>query len=131
MSQHKVLWTVGLSNGQNLYEEKGNFKTITGELSPWQRLKRYIVENGVSITSFSLYTNDGKRWTLPSAGKNPRFRQLDNVPQPVEYNFFRKWANDTKTGDERWGVIEASYEGGETLQIWVDDDKQVSWSMFV
>lgn len=133
MSQHKIMWSVGLSNGENAYEEKGEFCTITGELSPWQRLVKYMGENGLTITSLSLYTNDGRRWNIPSAGKNPKFKAFCDAPQPIGYKFFRKFGQD-QTGpnagkEDHFSCIEAQYENGMRLQVWVDEATGNSWSM--
>jgi len=131
----KVLWTVGLSNGETLTEEKGNFQTIAGELSPWQRLKQYVTEKGVEITSLSLCTKDGMRWNIPSAGKNPKFHAFSEVEKPIDFKMFRKAAMDMKGGEEQkeWqdvhSVIEAIYPDGRTLQVWVAEETLNSWTL--
>lgn len=134
----KVLWTVSLSNGENVYEEKGDFKTIDGELSPWQRLIAYMAEKGVSITSLSLYSNDGRRWNLPSGGNNPKFHAFGVAPKPYAYKFMRKVAAEQRsdgTGNGEWEdlhvIIEARYEDGKALQVWVDDETGNSWSLII
>jgi len=50
----KVRWVVSLSNGETIYEERGNYRKIEGELSPWQRLQAYITDNELEITSIVL-----------------------------------------------------------------------------
>lgn len=130
---HKVHWIVGLSNGETAHEYKGNYTVITDELSPWQRLKRYTEENGVHITSLSLGTDDGRRWHLPSAGKNPKFRAF-TAEQPVGYRMFRMAAQEVrKDGVGDWGdlytCIEATYEDGRKLQVWVAEETGASWTM--
>ena len=132
----KVLWTVGLSNGENVYEEKGNFQTITGELSPWQRLLAYMKEKELRITSLSLYTSDGRRFNLPSAGRNPKFKAFSELPQPVAYKMFRKMGGDVMRGGEienqdLYTVIEAEYEDGKKLQVWVDEETLNSWTLII
>ena len=131
---HKVLFTIGLSNGETITEEKGDYQTIPGELSPWRRAQAYILSNGVSITSLSLYTPDGKRWNLPSAGKNPRFAAFAEAEKPKDFNFYRKMGGEVM-GDgsvadqEIYAVIEAKYDGGITLQLWVHNDTHACWTM--
>lgn len=134
---HKVHWLVGLSNGENHKEGKGHFQIIPEELSPWQRLLCYCAERKLTITSISLGTDDGRRWNLPSAGKNPKFKAFADAPKPAAYNMFRKVGfdvlkNGERSGDEdRYAVIEARYEDGMALQVWVDDETLASWSMVV
>lgn len=134
---HKVLFIAGLSNGETAAEEKGNYQTITGELSPWQRLQRYIADNGVEITSLSLYTRDGKRWTLPSITDRPKFHEFSTARKPVELKFFRKAAMEGNSPKELQeapktelhAVIEAQYDDGSKLQVWVDEETGNSWSL--
>lgn len=132
---HKVLFTAGLSNGETIHENKGNFEMIEGALSPWQRLLRYLEETGTTITSLSLYTAAGSRWNLPSAGKNPKFKAFGDAPQPVSFRFFRKMGQDYSSshvkvgGPDRFSVIEATYQDGRILQVWVDDMTENSWTM--
>lgn len=136
---HKVLWTVSLSNGETFYEEKGNFKTIEGELSPWQRLLAYIVEKQLNITSLSLYTNDGRRWNIPSTPTKdsaPRFRQLEGMQRPHSHKFYRKMAGEVNqvtgevTKQEHYHVIEAGFKH-HNIQVWVNDEGTVSWSLII
>lgn len=132
---NKVLFIAGLSNGETVTEEKGNFTTIEGALSPWQRLLSYCADNGVEITSLSLYAKDGRRWNLPSAGKNPKFHAFAVASKPVSYKFFRKMGGDVNpttgevTAQEKYAVAEAVYEDGRTIQLWVDDISEVSWCL--
>lgn len=130
----KVLWIAGLSNGETITEEKGNFKTIAGELSPWQRLLLYLKEKDLTITSLSLHTKDGLRWHLPSAGKNPKFHAFAVAPKPINLNMFRKMGGDVTGGGEiknpdKYTIIEGEYNGGTKIQIWVDDYSLNSWSL--
>lgn len=131
---HKVYFIAGLSNGETATEGKGNFQIIEGALSPWQRLLAYCQEQNVSITSLSLATADGRRWNLPSAGKNPKFRALADAPKPHTFRFFRTMAGNVIGGqvvpDERFAVIEARYDS-TTLQVWVDDTTGNSWSVII
>lgn len=132
---HKVLWIAGLSNGESIYEEKGNFATIKGELSPWQRLLSYIAEQGLTITSLSLYSADGRRWNIPSAGKNPKFKEFANAPKPVSFRMFRKLGadivNEKQVSQDLYTVAEALYEDGTKLQMWVDNETMNAWSLII
>ncbi len=137
MKTEKPKWAVGLSNGLNFYEGKGDYAIIRGELSPWQKLKAYLKDNpNIRITSMSLYTDEGKRFNLPSAGKNPKFKIFCDAEQPKEYNFFRKAGMDSAVGgkqesQETFSVIEAIYEN-KKLQIWVNNENpNNSWSVMI
>jgi hypothetical protein len=130
----KTKWFASLSDGSTVYEEKGDFKTIKGELSPWQRLLKHL-DNGIKITSISLYTDDGKRFNLPSAGKNPKFKEFAEAPKPTSYNFFRKAGADIMNGKaesyEVYAVIEAIYPD-KKLQLWVSEsNSNNSWAVIV
>lgn len=135
MKKQKVQWSVSLSNGETLYENKGNFQTIEGELSPYQRMLAFIVGKEVKITSMTLYTDDGHRWNLPSAGKNPKFKAFADAEKPVNYKFFRKLGQDVMNGEkgipEIYSVIEAQYEDGKKIQVWVDNETFNSWSVII
>lgn len=134
MNQHRVFWAVGLSNGENAQEDKGDFKVIDGELSPWQRLIHYVAEKGLMITSLQLFTADGKVFSLPSAGKNPKFKAFADAPQPILYRMYRKMAGDVMgggevTNQELFTVAEARYKDGTLLQIWVCNTSLNAWTM--
>lgn len=131
---HKAKWTVGLSNGETLHEEKGDFCTITGALSPWQRLLGHLAEAGATITSLSLYADDGRRWNLPSAGKAPKFKAFAEAPKPVSFRMFRKAGADLRQDgsvqeQDLFTVAEATYEDGKKLQVWVDEGTLNSWNL--
>lgn len=130
----KVKWFASLSDGQTVYEDKGEYKVIEGELSPWQRLQKHI-ENGIRITSLSLYTDDGKRFNLPSAGKNPKFKVFADAEMPESYNFFRQAGADVMNGQaqeiEVFTVAEAIYPD-KKLQIWVSEaNPNNCWTVIV
>lgn len=134
---HNVFFTIGLSNGETLTEEKGNYVTIPGELSPFQKAKAYIQKTGATITSVSLYSRDGKRWNIPSSGKNPKFSAFAECPKPISYQFFRKMGADVNPEDgslsneEVYSVIEATYEDGRILQTWVHNTTFASWTLII
>lgn len=131
---HQVQFIIGLSNGEMITEGKGNYQRTAGEHSPWMRAIRYIAESGVKITSLSLYTADGKRWNLPSAGKNPKFKEVGEYPVPVSFNFFRKAGIDidpddhSQTLSDVYAVAEAQYPDGKSVQLWVNDETMSAWT---
>lgn len=143
--KHKVKWQVSLSNGETFFEGKGDYQDIQdGRPSPWQRLNSYLVANNLKLTSLSLYTDDNQTFQLPSAGKNPKFKEFGELPAPYEFNFFRKVGTEVgmegnkQTGEPKmvdwYTCIEASYFVDITrpkkaemirvvlaLQLWVDE----------
>jgi len=132
----KVRWIVSLSNGETLYEERGNFKTIKGELSPWQRLLSYIAENELEIRSISLvHSETGRRYHVPSAGSSPKFHAFATAPKPIDYKFFRKIGADVLKGGvidpdkaDHFSVIEAVYSDNR-VQLWVDEKNGNCWTL--
>lgn len=132
---NKVHWIVGLSNGENHKEGKGHYQRIDGALSPWQRLLANMKERGLHITSLSLGTDDGKRWNLPSAGKNPKFKAFAEAPKPLSYRAYRKLGLDVISEaeriEDRYTIAEATYDDGRKLQIWVDEKTLNSWSIII
>jgi len=136
MGKTQIRWIVGLSNSCSIQEEKGNFKNIHGELSPWQKLLKYTEEQEANITSLSLFV-DGKRWNLPSAGKNPKFREFALSEKPIKYLCFKKIGadilnNNEIENEELFVVAQAEYESGRKLQIWIRDKSPFpSWSLFL
>lgn len=137
---HNALWQVSLSSGETFYEEKGDYISVPGQLSPWQRLQKYIVETKTEITSLSLYTNDGRTFNLPSSGKNPKFRPFSVSKKPIDYNMCRYLGQDIRiTGSKQetigssdhFTVIEAIYPDYK-LQVWVDEkNTRNSWTLVV
>lgn len=86
----KALWCASLSDGSTHHEGKGDFKSAEGQLSPWRRLLAFASEKGLTVTSLSLCSEDGRNWSLPSAGRNPKFRAFAEAERPVGYSCFRK-----------------------------------------
>jgi hypothetical protein len=122
--KHNVKWKISLSNGETFYEGKGKFKDISGLKSPFQRLLDYTLDTKTYITSLSLYTDDGKSFNLPSAGKRPQFKEFSNLEKPLDYNICRKITRKiSRIGfetDEWFTVAEAIYPKYK-LQLWVDE----------
>jgi hypothetical protein len=137
---HNVLWQASLSNGETFYEEKGNYKEIAGEPSPWQRLLHYTAQKRVLITSLALYTRDGRTFNLPSAGKNPRFAEFAILETPFDFRCERKIAREhdiannevTKSTTTDWFTVAVAMYQGYELQLWVDEmNTKNSWSLVV
>ncbi len=131
-NQHEpeVQWICSLSNGETLQEGKGDFERIEGELSPWLKLQEYIEENDLEITSMALAVN-GNRWNLPSAGKNPQFREMNEIETPNSFDFYRKMGRslDDNKPDEHFNVISANYDD-YSVEVWVRDKEPFpSWSI--
>jgi hypothetical protein len=138
---HKVKWFAGLNNGENFYEGKGKFAEIKGESSPWNKFLIYLAENNLEITSLGLYTDDGKRFNLPSSGSNPKFKEFRNAEKPNYYQAFRKLATDVgafgkekievKGNEELFTVAEAVYDK-HLLQIWVSESNPDNcWNLII
>lgn len=127
-----VKWKVGLSNGETFYEGKGQFALIKDQLAPWHKLQQYLKDNNLTITSLSLYTDKGQVWNLPSAGKNPKFIMFQDLPQPIEFKYGRRFATDLNIPNsprEFLVFIEAVYET-QTLRIIVNEERpEISWSL--
>ena len=122
---HNVLWQVSLSNGETIYEEKGNYKRIAGELSPWLKLEYYIDKNNLNITSLCLYTRSGQTFNLPSTSNNPKFNRFKHSRKPISYKVQRAIAHDISlTGkpvvSDHFTIAIAEYET-YTLEMWVDE----------
>jgi len=137
---HRINWQVSLSNGETCYEGKGAFEEIPNQLSPWQKLLRYMGEGGFFITSLSLFTDDGRTFNLPSAGKNPKFAMLNKAEKPIDYKMFRAYAREAslnkenkfeQSGEDLFTVAEAIYKD-YSLQIWVDEHNTKNcWSLVI
>lgn len=129
-TSHNVKWQVSLSNGETFFEGKGDYQDIPDQKSPWQRLQAYLTEKDVTITSLSLYTDDGRTFNMPSAGKNPKFKEFAETEAPIKYEMFRKLGRDIVFGgtsktsdkvDDLFTVAVAHYPNKQ-LQLWVDEN---------
>jgi hypothetical protein len=129
-TEHSVKWEVSLSNGKTFQEDKGDFVLIAGELSPWNKLLKYIEENQVSITSFALINEHGQVFHLPSTGRQPKLRLFDMVEKPVSFKFGRRMATNLDgSGDDLFTFATAVYPTYE-LSIYVDENNTNNcWSV--
>ena len=129
MKTQIIQWAVGLSDGTNAQEGKGDYITQEGTLSPWQRLIQHIEKNGLTITSLSLYSEE-RRWILPSAGNNPKSPIFRETEKPINFKFRRRIQGVVGGKIEKYAYIEAEYLD-KKLQIWVDEDGKSSWSLII
>ncbi len=136
MRHHNVLWFASLSDGNTVYEGKGDYSVIPGQLSPWLRLQEHLNATGtyhLYLTSLGLYTADGQKYLLPPLGKNPSFAPYRKSPvKPISYNMFRQVdaeINQDGQSEKLYTVAEARYEQG-TVQLYVDNSTKNSWVNF-
>jgi len=128
MQTHNVKWQVSLSNGETFFEGKSQFADVDGELSPWQKLMKYIDANSLSITSLSLFSGN-RNYNIPPMGENPKFNPVigGQVSQkPFDFNMFRYAEGDidssgSVTPDKLYTVAEAFFNGFK-VQLWVDEN---------
>jgi hypothetical protein len=140
LQKHKVLFKVSLSNGETLFEDKGILSFIPGELSPWRKLEKYVIEKGVEITSLSLITPDGRTFNLPSAGRDPKFAPFRDLEKPLDYDYHHALAREHEVVDNKiigtaasdwFTYIEAIYPDYR-LQVWVDENNtRNSWVLVI
>jgi hypothetical protein len=116
----QVKFVVGLSNGENLTEGEGILSIIPGEDSPWWKLQKHLKENGLKITSMSLYskTEVGNRhYHLPNDTN-----KFDGEV-PIGYNCFRRYSGDvlgTGQNYEHYTCMEAEYTDFK-VQLYVSE----------
>lgn len=131
MQTHNVKWKISLSNGETLHEGKGNYKEVKGEVSPTQRLYKYIEENNLTITSLSLYTDSGYTYNLHSLGTNPQFHIFNRGEKPIEYKVFRQLGTNVGNKSDLYTVAQATYKHF-SLQLWVDENNPKNcWSLAI
>lgn len=131
-AKHNVKWKVSLSTGETFYEDKGMFEEAKGELSPWIRLLEYARNKGASLTSLSLYTDDGRTFNLPSAGKCPNFKKFQALNSPMSYTVYRQVGQELLSNNyEEYTVAKVNYSTG-SLELWVDErNSKHCWSLWI
>lgn len=139
--QAKVRFIASLSNGETIIEGKGDFEYIDGQQSPWLRLVRHAVDKQLEITSLALFTPDGRTFTLPSRGKNPKFKAFLDSEKPIDYQIERKLSREMVMGKPvnnkspiQSQKIVGHYTVGvaifpdKRVEVWVDEgDTRNSW----
>lgn len=120
-------WKVGLSNGETFIEDHGPFARLAGKLSPWHKLKEYLAEKELKISSLCL-TEGSRTINLPSMTDSPRFSFFANSAKPIAFEFGRAYGmDDNGANKDVFEVIEANY-GDRFLQVWVDSkNSNNSW----
>ena len=125
-SEHKVNFTASLSNGETIYEGKGDYKEVAGQPSPFQQLQSYLIENKLTITTLGLYTSDGRSFFLPTTSGRHNIGKLQEEFKPYDYNLFRymdasmNMNGEIESIDRHFTVIEALFEKYK-LQLWVNE----------
>lgn len=133
-TQKKVYWRVGLSNGENLQENSPIFLPGLEKKSAWQQLQLYIFLHKISITSLSLFTSTGQNFLFPSLGNHPNFKAYQDIERPISYKFFRKIFQPFTAGKiplkpESYSVIQAQYDNGSVLEMWVCNNSFNCWTL--
>jgi hypothetical protein len=128
MRHHNTFFQVSLSNGETIFEGKGDYKEIEGQPSPWQRLLLHLRETKTHITSLAIYSG-GRRYMLPPMSKGgPNFVAFQSCDRPVGFSFFRKLGqnmNDERESvgsEEIFAIAQAQFDDGTFLEIWVSND---------
>lgn len=131
----KISFLVTLSNGEKVIENRGDYRWIDGQPSPWNRLITYVAKNKLSISWLGLVTEDGQVYNLPMSGGKSRFAEF-NKPDSIKPNYYevkRFLARDMDVVAENrraniqdvrvvefYTIAEAIYTGF-TVQLWVDE----------
>ena len=99
-------------------EKRGKFAEVPGEISPWQKLRKYATENSLEIKSLQVNL-DGHIYNIPSAW--PKF----GGEIPVKFEYARRAAADVnKQGETQLAdlfiSISAIFESF-TVTLWIDE----------
>ncbi len=128
MRQHQALFQVSLSNGETIFEGKGDYQGIEGQPSPWQRLLSHLAVSAATITSLAIYAG-ARRYMLPSVGKGgPNFIAYQEAPRPIGFTFYRKLGQNLNatmqptSNAEVFAVAQATMPDGSKLELWVSDE---------
>lgn len=118
-----VKFKAGLSNGETIFEGRGDFALLKGELAPWLRLLTYLKEKDLKITSLGLYTDKGHNYNLPSLGRNPKFKAFSECDKPDRLHYMRKLGQDFAPmgTPESFAIVVAEYKN-YSLEIWVSEE---------
>lgn len=148
MAQIKARWLVSLSNGETAIEGKAPYEEIIGELSPWQRLARYIALNHLHITTIRIQVDiEGlptRTFNLPSLSPKAKWGNLKPM-LPTGFNYFRRIEQTLTpesvdeeglhgmhpTGEAHFIEIHAYYPTFELVTIVDEDTGNESWSLIV
>jgi hypothetical protein len=121
---------IALSNGETIIEGVAPFEFIRGELSPVLKIKKYIKENNLKITSLSII--DGARtFNLHSASNNPKFKAFYEGERPIAFDFYRYLGGGVgKVSEKNLFIVAEAIYPKYRLQIWIDQNNpNNSWSL--
>jgi len=148
MANVKARWLVSLSNGETAIEGKSPYEEIEGELSPWQRLIRYIALNKLHITTIRIQIDvdnlPTRTFNLPSLSPKAKWGNLKPI-LPSGFNYFRR-VEQTMRPDyvDETGIhglhpeaeihfieIHAYYPNFKLVTIVEEDTGNESWSLIL
>ena len=113
-------WNAKLSNGEICVEDAGKFQK--GELSPWQKLKRYMETAGLHVVGLKLSVLNGEEkiaeYALPT-GIFPHRKLAPIEPMSFDYTGCSVLEVNGKTPIREFVVIEARFAGFVTA-LYVD-----------
>lgn len=148
MAQVKARWLVSLSNGETAIEGKSPFEEIIGELSPWQKLTRYLASNKLTITGIRIQVDvdelPTRTFNLPSLSPKAKWQNLKPI-LPTGFNYFRRveqtmladsvdeeGIHGLRAKDQHHFIEIHAYYPTFTLLVIVDEDEgNESWSMII
>lgn len=107
----KVKFFVGLSDGSNVYEGKGEYDIDKA----WLKLQEHLETNVLKITSLGLYTDFGQTWNLPSNTRLPIIK-LNNYIQKKKVHIKVAYLVDKNKKQTRIAIPENT-----DLQIFLKD----------
>ena len=133
-------WVAGLSNGETVIEDMGQFAEVKGGVSSWQLLQQYLRDNKLEINSLkirvyeqSLLKKTVRDYNLPSN----KSRFASDAPLDLECStlvrklFIKKSADDPmfelNDKEERYIVATAYYSFGKISIIISRKDTNQSW----
>lgn len=148
MANVKARWLVSLSNGDTAIEGKAPYEEIEGELSPWQRLIRFIALNKLHITTIRIQVEvddlPTRTFNLPSLSPKAKWGNLKPI-LPSGFNYFRRVEQSLQaesvdqdgvhglhpTSEIHFIEIHAYYPTFTLVTIVDEDTGNESWSLIV
>jgi hypothetical protein len=90
---HKVKWKAVLNNGVIAIEGEGDY-CENNDISPWQRLEKFVIDNNLEIVDVSLFTANGQTFCLPTHQNRPRVKAFERKEQNASYVVLRTIARE-------------------------------------
>ena len=133
-------WVASLNDGSTAIEGTAPFAEVSGEDSPWAKLKKHIFDNHLHITGMRIQAtklgHPTETHNLPSLGdhnirsngKHKKFRHVKPI-QPISYDYFRYIETDMYKiyKEQKFIEIRAIYEDF-TVSLFVDEmEGSESW----